>query len=105
MNQARKARQAHREAALHNQYDLSVWTKTMTNQAKVNIQVGKEMDAELAICDMEGNTLQKIHNGKLRKGKHQFDYDSSVTQHRPLVCVLRIDGKLEAMKVVKFNAF
>lgn len=105
MNEARKARKAHREAALHQYYDLNVWTKTMTNQAKVDLHLQKEMDAELAICDMEGNTLQQIHTGKLRKGNHHFDYDSSVPQHRPLVCVLRVDGRLEAMKVVKFNAF
>ncbi|MFT4680489.1 MAG: hypothetical protein ACI9FU_001575 [Granulosicoccus sp.] len=105
MNEARKARKAHQEAALHNYYELNVWTKTMTNQAKVDLHLTKEMDAELAICDMEGNTLQKIHTGKLRKGRHRFDYNPEVTQHRPLVCVLRVDGRLEAMKVLKFNAF
>lgn len=105
MAKAKKEREARREAALHQHYDLNVWTRTMTNQAKVDLHLNKEMDAELAICDMEGNTLQQIHSGKLKKGRHKFDYDSTVPQHRPLVCVLRVDGRLEAMKVVKFNAF
>ena len=105
MAQAKKERQERREAALHQHYDLNVWTRTMTNQAKVDLNLKRDIDAELAICDMEGNTLEQIHSGRLKKGRHKFDYDSTVPQHRPLVCVLRVDGRLEAMKVVKFNAF
>ena len=47
---------------------------------------------------MEGNTLQNIHKGKLRKWKHRFDYNPNVTEHSTLVYVLWVDGKLEGIK-------
>lgn len=102
---AKKERQARREEALHQYYELDIWTRTMTNEAAVNIHLDKDMDAEIEIRDMNGETLELLHNGKLRKGKHKFNYIPNVPIHRPFVCVFRVDGRLEAMKVVKFNAF
>ena len=102
---AKKERETRREEALHRYYELDIWTRTMTNEAKVNVHLDKDMDAEIEIRNMDGETLELLHDGKLRKGKHQFAYTPSTTIHRPFICVFRVDGRLEAMKVVKFNSF
>lgn len=102
---AKKERQARRDEALHEFYEFDVWTRTMTNEANVSIHLDKDMEAEIEIHNMNGETLEQLHQGKLKKGKHQFNYTPNIPIHRPFLCVFRVDGRLEAMKVVKFNAF
>ena len=65
----------------------------------------KAHDAELVISDMNGNHVASIHKGELTEGDHEFSYLAEGNTRKPFVCKLNIDGRTEAMKVVKFNSF
>ena len=54
---------------------------------------------------MNGTELAMIFKGGLGEGKHEFNYEPEGNLRKPLVCQLILEGKTEAMKVVKFNSF
>ncbi len=102
---ARKARKEAREKNVKNDFYMRVRTIASLNEAKVQVSMKRAHDAELTISDMNGTLLASIQKGELQKGQHEFTYAPEGSLHRPFVCRLLIDGRTEAMRVVKFNSF
>lgn len=102
---ARKAREEHRAKAVSNDFYLRVRTLTSLQTAKMELSMKKTHDAEVKVTDMNGQELATLHKGELKEGQYEFRYEADGNLRKPLVCQLLIDGKTEAMKVVKFNAF
>ena len=102
---ARKARQEAREKAVENDFYMRVRTQTSQSKAKMEIAMKKPHDAEIKVADMNGNEFAVVYKGELKEGQHEFYYEADGNLRKPFVCQLLIDGKTEAMKVVKFNAF
>lgn len=102
---ARKAREEHRAKAVSNDFYMRVRTLTSTQTAKMEVNMKKPHDTEIKVSDMNGTELATLHKGELKEGQYEFNYEAEGNLRKPLVCQLLIDGKTEAMKVVKFNAF
>ncbi|MCB9205429.1 MAG: hypothetical protein H6603_10670 [Flavobacteriales bacterium] len=102
---ARKERAEAREKAVQRDFYMRVHTQTSISTAKLEISMKKAHEAELKVTDMNGQELATLHKGQLTEGQHEFSYEAEGNLRKPLVCQLLIDGKTEAMKVVKFNAF
>lgn len=102
---ARKAREEHRAKAVSNDFYMRVQTLASLQTAKMQLNMKKAHNAEIKVADMNGNELATLHKGELEKGQYEFSYEAEGNLRKPLVCQLLIDGKTEAMKVVKFNAF
>lgn len=102
---ARKARKEAREKAVQNDFYMRVRTQTSLSKAKMEIAMKKSHDAVIKVTDMNGALLDTIYEGELEKGRHEFYYEAEGSLRKPFVCQLMLDGKTEAMKVVKFNAF
>ncbi|MBI1286164.1 MAG: hypothetical protein GC178_01155 [Flavobacteriales bacterium] len=105
LNAARKAREEHRAKAVSNDFYMRVRTLTSLQTAKMEVSMKKAHDAEVKVTDMNGQELATLHKGELKEGQYEFSYAAEGNLRKPLVCQLLIDGKTEAMKVVKFNAF
>lgn len=105
LNAARKARKLARERKLSNDYYIRVKTLASLNEANVWLSLKIPMNAEVVIADMNGNELALLQKGELDKGSHEFKYIPEGAINRPFVCTLKVDGKTEAMRVVKFNSF
>lgn len=102
---ARKARKEAREKAVQNDFYMRVRTQTSLSTAKMEIAMKKAYDAVVKVTDMNGTELATVFEGELAEGQHEFYFEPEGTLRKPFVCQLLIDGKTEAMKVVKFNAF
>ena len=102
---ARKAREEHRAKAVSNDFYLRVRTLTSLQTAKLELSLKRPHDTEVKVTDMNGQELATLHKGELKEGQHEFSYEAQGNLRKPLVCQLLIDGKTEAMKVVKFNSF
>ncbi len=102
---ARKARKLAREKAVANDFYMRVRTQTSLNKAKMEVKMKKAHDTEIRVTDMNGTELAMLHKGTLEEGQYEFSYEPEGTLRKPFVCQLLIDGKTEAMKVVKFNSF
>ena len=102
---ARKERKEAREKAIQNDFYMRVRAQTSLSKAKMEIAMKKPHDAVIRVTDMNGNELATIYEGELDKGQHEFYYEPEGNLRKPFVCQLMLDGKTEAMKVVKFNAF
>ena len=102
---ARLERAAAREKAVANDFYMRVRTQTSMSTAMMMIDMKKSHDAEVRITDMNGTELLMVFKGELGEGKHEFTYEPEGNLRRPFVCQLMLDGKTEAMKVVKFNSF
>lgn len=102
---ARKARKEARENKVANDFYMRVRTQTSTNKAKMEVKMKKGHDTEIRVTDMNGTALATVYKGELEEGQYEFSYEPVGTLRKPFVCQLLIDGKTEAMKVVKFNSF
>ena len=102
---AKKARQEAREKHVSNDFYMRIRTLATLNEARVQVNMKKAHNTELIIADMNGTQLASIQSGELNVGQHDFTYAPEGTLRKPFVCRLLIDGKTEAMKVVKFNSF
>jgi hypothetical protein len=102
---ARKAREAERAKAVSNDFYMRVRTQTSLSTAKMEIEMKKSYDAEICVTDMDGTEVAQVFKGELKKGQHEFTYTPEGNLRKPFVCELKLDGKTEAMKVVKFNSF
>lgn len=102
---ARKDRKMAREKAVQNDFYMRVRTQTSLSKAKMEIAMKKSHEAVIKVTDMNGALLDTIYEGELEKGQHEFYYEAEGSLRKPFVCQLMLDGKTEAMKVVKFNAF
>lgn len=102
---ARKARKEAREKAVQNDFYMRVRTQTSLSKAKMEIAMKKPYAAVIQVTDMNGTLLDTIYEGELTEGQHEFFYEPEGNLRKPFVCRLMLDGKTEAMKVVKFNAF
>lgn len=102
---ARKARKEAREKKVGNDFYMRVRTQTSLNSAQMQISMKKAHDAEIRVTDMHGTELAMLYKGELTEGQYEFKYEPEGTLRKPFVCQLLIDGKTEAMKVVKFNSF
>jgi hypothetical protein len=102
---AKLERAAAREKAVANDFFIRIRTQTSMSTAMMMIDMKKPYDAEVRITDMNGAELAMVFKGKLGEGKHEFTYEPEGDLRKPFVCQLTLDGKTEAMKVVKFNSF
>ena len=102
---AKQARAVAREKAVQNDFYMRVRTQTSISQAKMEIAMKKTHDAEIKVTDMNGNALATVYKGELTEGHHEFYFEPEGDIRKPFVCQLLLDGKTEAMKVVKFNSF
>jgi hypothetical protein len=102
---ARKARKEAREKAVQNDFYMRVRTQTSLSKAKMEIAMKKSYEAVIQVTDMNGALLDTIFEGQLAEGQHEFYYEPEGNLRKPFVCKLMLDGKTEAMKVVKFNSF
>lgn len=102
---ARKERLAALEKAVQNDFHIRIRPLTSESTARMEIAMKKAYETEILISDMDGNQLATLHKGQLEEGKHEFYFQPEGSLRKPFVCQLLIDGKTEAMKVVKFNAF
>lgn len=102
---ARKARKEAREKAVANDFYMRVRTQTSLSKAKMEIAMKKPHDAIVKVTDMNGTLLDTLFEGELAVGQYEFYYEPAGSIRKPFVCQLMIDGKTEAMKVVKFNSF
>ncbi len=102
---ARKARKEAREKAVQNDFYMRVRTQTSMSKAKMEIAMKKSYDAVVKVTDMNGALLDTVFKGELKEGQHEFYFEPEGNLRKPFVCQLVLDGKTEAMKVVKFNAF
>jgi hypothetical protein len=103
--EARRERAEAREKKVYQDFFMRVRTIASMNEARVEINMKKTHDAEVIIADMNGQFLASMHKGSLDEGTHEFSYIPEGTLRKPFVCRLVIDGKTEAMRVVKFNSF
>ncbi len=102
---ARIARKEAREKKVSNDFNMRVRTLTSLNEAVVQVSMKKTHNTELIIADMNGTHLASIQKGELKKGQYEFTYAPEGTIRKPFVCSLLIDGRTEAMRIVKFNSF
>jgi len=102
---AKKAREEAREKRVSNDFFMRIRTLATLNEARIQVNMKKRHNTELVIADMNGRQLASIQSGELEVGQHDFTYSPEGTLRKPFVCRLLIDGKTEAMKVVKFNSF
>ena len=102
---AKRARKEAREKAVSNDFHMRVRTLTSLSTASMQIEMKKAHDAVVRITDMNGQELAKVFEGELDKGQYEFSYTPEGNLRKPFVCHLMLDGKTEAMKVVKFNSF
>lgn len=102
---ARKERKEAREKAVQHDFYMRVRTQTSISKAKMEIAMKKKYDAVVKVTDMNGTLLDTLYEGELRKGQYEFYFEPEGNLRKPFVCQLVLDGKTEAMKVVKFNAF
>ena len=102
---AKLARAAAREKAVANDFYMRVRTQTSLSTAKMQVDMKKSHETTIRVTDMNGSELAMLHSGELEKGMHEFTYEPEGNLRKPFVCQLMIDGKTEAMKVVKFNSF
>ena len=102
---ARKSRKEAREKAVENDFYMRVRTLTSISTAKMMIDMKKSYSAVVKVTDMNGTELATVFEGELTKGQHEFTYEPEGNLRKPFVCQLMLDGKTEAMKVVKFNSF
>lgn len=102
---AKKEREEERAKAVGNDFYMRVRTQTSLSTAKMEIDMKKDHDAEIRVTDMDGTEVAKVYKGELKKGQHEFIYQPEGNLRKPYVCELKLDGKTEAMKVVKFNSF
>jgi hypothetical protein len=71
----------------------------------MEIAMKKSYDAEIKVTDMNGTELATVYKGELKEGQHEFYFEPEGDIRKPFVCQLLLDGKTEAMKIVKFNSF
>ena len=102
---AKRAREVAREKAVQNDFYMRVRTQTSISQAKMEIAMKKAYNAEIKVTDMNGTELTTVYKGELTEGQHEFYFEPEGDIRKPFVCQLLLDGKTEAMKVVKFNSF
>lgn len=102
---ARKARAEARAKAVSNDFYIRVRTQTSLSTAKMQVDMKKSHDTTIKVTDMNGSELATLHTGELQEGLHEFTYEPEGNLRKPFMCQLMIDGKTEAMKVVKFNSF
>ena len=102
---ARKSRKEAREKAVENDFYMRVRTLTSMHTAKMMIDMKKSYSAVVKVTDMNGTELATVFDGELEKGQHEFVFEPEGNLRKPFVCQLMLDGKTEAMKVVKFNSF
>lgn len=102
---AKRARQEAREKAVQNDFYMRVRAQTSQSKAKMEIAMKKAYEAEIKVTDMDGNQLATVYKGELAEGQHEFYFEPEGDLKKPFVCQLLLDGKTEAMKIVKFNAF
>lgn len=102
---AKLARQQAREKAVQNDFYMRVRTQTSLSKAKMEISMKKSYSAEIKVTDMNGTELATVYKGELKAGQHEFYFEPEGDIRKPFVCQLLLDGKTEAMKIVKFNAF
>ena len=102
---AKRARKEAREKAVQNDFYMRVKTLTSMSTAKMIIDMKKSHSAVVRVTDMNGTELAKVFEGLLEKGQHEFIFEPDGNLRKPFVCQLLLDGKTEAMKVVKFNSF
>ena|GEM_PF-1118381 len=105
LDAARKAREVEREKAVSNDFYMRVRTQTSLSTAKMQVDMKKSHDTTIRVTDMNGAELATLHKGELKEGQHEFTYEPEGNLRKPFVCQVMIDGKTEAMKVVKFNSF
>jgi len=105
LKKARKERKEAREKAVQNDFYMRVRTQTSISKAKMEIAMKKAYNAVIQVTDMNGALLDTVFEGQLAEGQHEFYYEPEGNLRKPFVCRLMLDGKTEAMKVVKFNAF
>ena len=105
LSKAKKEREIARAKAVSKDFYMRVRTQTSLNVAKMQIEMKKPHDTEVKVTDMNGNEVASVYKGELKKGHHEFTYEAEGNLKKPFVCHLMIDGKTEAMKVVKFNSF
>ena len=105
MKAAKQARKLARKRNVSNDFYMRVRTLTSLNEASISLSLKRHMNTEVVIADMNGNELASLQNGELNKGSHEFKYSPGGAMNKPFVCKLIVDGKTEAMRVVKFNSF
>lgn len=105
LDAARKARKEAREKKVSDDFYIRVRTQTSKNAAQVQVSMKKTHNAEVRVTDMNGNEIATVYKGELQEGEYEFNYEPEGTLRKPFVCQLMIDGKTEAMRVVKFNSF
>ena len=84
---------------------MRVRTQTSLSTAKMQVDMKKSHDTTIRVTDMNGAELAMLHQGELKEGQYEFTYAPEGNLRKPFVCQVMIDGKTEAMKVVKFNSF
>ncbi|MCF8278614.1 MAG: hypothetical protein K9J17_17935 [Flavobacteriales bacterium] len=102
---AKRARAVAREKAVANDFYMRVRTLTSLSTAKMQVDMKKSHDTVIRVTDMNGSELAMLFQGELAEGQYEFTYEPEGNLRKPFVCQLLIDGKTEAMKVVKFNSF
>ncbi len=102
---ARNAREVSREKAVSNDFFMRVHTLTSLSTAKMEVAMKKSHDTIIRVTDMNGAELATLFAGELAEGQHEFTFEPEGNLRKPFVCQVMIDGKTEAMKVVKFNSF
>lgn len=105
MELARKARAEAREKDVASDIYMRVRTQTSLSTAKMQVDMKKSHDTTIRVTDMNGAELAMLHQGELKEGQYEFTYEPEGNLRKPFVCQVMIDGKTEAMKVVKFNSF
>jgi len=102
---ARRARAESRKKAVANDIYMRVRTLTSTSTAKMQVDMKKSHNTTIRVTDMNGGELAMLHQGELKEGQYEFIFEPEGNLRKPFVCQVMIDGKTEAMKVVKFNSF
>lgn len=102
---ARKARAVAREKAVAKDFYMRVRTQTSVRKATMQLTMRKPHETVVRITDMNGMELATLYRGTLEKGVYEFAFVPQNNLRKPFVCQVLIDGKTEAMKVVKFNSF
>ncbi len=105
LDAARRARAEAREKAVANDIYMRVRTLTSLSSAKMEVDMKKSHDTTIRVTDMNGTELATLFSGELGQGQHEFTFEPEGNLRKPFVCQVLIDGKTEAMKVVKFNSF
>ena len=105
LDEARRARAEAREKAVANDIYMRVRTLTSLSSAKMEVDMKKAHDTVIRVTDMNGAELATLFSGELGQGQHEFTFEPEGNLRKPFVCQVLIDGKTEAMKVVKFNSF